>query len=190
MQPLCITVKQWLLWCVELTHSSLRSSWVMSQYTTENHWLTLTYSTDGWVAEWVRQLESSDSCCCEFKSHWRLLYFLLKLFDVNFVQKCQICIENEKPDYLHCQLTFHTHTWMMWLFKENYTNFPILTYRSNLSSTGKWYNNSWMDTYGSVHRSKTWTYWRVFRENQRKRTKFVNFFHLWCSFNFVNSPII
>ena len=35
---------------------------------------------------------------CEFNSHWRQLYFLLKLFkplDVNFVQKCQkyqICV--------------------------------------------------------------------------------------------------
>ena len=41
-------------------------------------------------------------CCCEFKSHWRKNFFLLfKTFDVNFVQKCQICVENEKPDYIN-----------------------------------------------------------------------------------------
>ena len=39
--------------------------------------------------------------CCEFNSHWRQLYFLLKLLkhlDVNFVQKCQICVIYENLD--------------------------------------------------------------------------------------------
>ena len=38
----------------------------------------------------------------DFKSHLGQLYFLLKLFkplNVNIVLKCQICVENEKPDW-------------------------------------------------------------------------------------------
>ena len=53
------------------------------------------------VAEWVRQLDSnpvmvavvsSNSTGCNFI----LLFF--KTLGVNTVQKCQICVENEKPD--------------------------------------------------------------------------------------------
>ena len=33
-----------------------------------------------------------------------LLFF--KTLDVNFVQKCQICVENEKPDFI-CRMHLH-----------------------------------------------------------------------------------
>ena len=48
---------------------------------------------------------------CEFNSHWRQLYFLLKLFktlNANFVQKCQICVIYENLDYLNHSTTFAT----------------------------------------------------------------------------------
>ena len=55
------------------------------------------------LAEWVRWLKFYRwGWCCEFKSHWGQLYFLLRLFktlDVTFVLKCQICVENEKPEW-------------------------------------------------------------------------------------------
>ena len=41
----------------------------------------------------------------QWQSHWRQLYFLLKLFntlDVNFVQKCQICVICKNLTWLSC----------------------------------------------------------------------------------------
>ena len=58
---------------------------------------------DLWNLEMI-QVEH-DGQCCEFKSHWMQLYFLLNLFKfVNFVakcQRCQICVANENLEWLN-----------------------------------------------------------------------------------------
>ena len=66
---------------------------------------------------------------CEFNSHWRQLYFWLKLFEtinVNFVQKCQksqIFVENENLEcLLHCarQLVKQCVKWFVTKLLHNY----------------------------------------------------------------------
>ena len=80
-------------------------NWALDHFRFNRAWLykgLKVWDWHDWQISWVGKVAgiSKVGWCCEFKSHWR--QFILKLFetlDDTFVQKCQICVENEKPEW-------------------------------------------------------------------------------------------
>ena len=96
--------------------------------------LRIFYSTNVWVAEWLRHLPSNSLMVGVVSSvptggNFIFCWNIFETLDVNFVQKCQICVENKPLDYFHYRIQGpHTLFWgknlmlfyvfILWSFSE------------------------------------------------------------------------